>query len=589
LKADNGLVRYRHALGAGRSAAGVIGELSVLVRIESGTPIKSVFSSTHSLAVQRISDHKVSASYEGAGEICDRNFDLYYSLARGDFGLTVLTHRLSDEDGFFLARIAPPAKVEGDEVIAKDITFVIDTSGSMSGEKIEQARKALTFCLDSLSRRDRFNLISFAHDAVAFRDAPVQASSENVAEARKVVGGLQASGGTNINEALRRSLEYGSSDDGRPHFIVFITDGLPTLGVKDPAEILKNVASRVTKGTRIFAFGVGFDVNSDFLDLLAEQNNGTREYVVPGEDLEIKLSSFYRKVADPVLADVELSFGELRVYDLYPPKLGDLFAGSELVVTGRYGGRGSQAIELRGSRGGKPFKFTGEASFPALNNDHDFLPRLWATRKIGFLLDQIRLHGDDKELKDTVVELATRYGIVTPYTAYLVTEPGSVAQHLRPQAERMAQALRESRDEDFEHVVREEAPRAMQASPRERIAADGQLRKARVRSSGAIQGQQQVQEGEVRVYQRSRTIRSADGQVLVQSPVRHVGRRAFYQVGTQWVESTFNEKKQTTRKIKLYSEEYYELLRQHPELAECFALGQEVVVVANNQAYLTME
>lgn len=586
LRTDNGLVRYRHPLGAGRSASGVIGELSVLVRIESGTPIKSVFSTTHNVAVQRSSDHKASASYEGAGEICDRNFDLYYSLANKDFGLTVLTHRLGGEDGFFLARIVPPFNVADDEVVAKDITFVIDTSGSMAGEKIEQARKALTFCLDSLNRKDRFNVISFSHEPVAFRDAPVGASSDNVAEAKKLVGGLRASGGTNINDALQRAIPSMSADNGRPHFVVFITDGLPTVGITDPPEILRNVTRKTADGTRLFAFGVGYDVNSDFLDLLAEQNRGAREYVLPGEDLEIKLSSFYRKVADPVLADVELSFGGLRVYDLYPQKLGDLFAGGELVVAGRYSGDGLKAVELRGIRAGKGAKFVEETNFPSLNKDHDFLPRLWATRKIGFLLDQIRLHGEDKELKDTVIDLATRYGIVTPYTAYLVTEPGSVAEHLRPQAERMARALQDAGDEAFDEVVRAEAPTALRAAPKAgEIAADGAMRQARLRSSGAIQQQQQSKEADVQSYQRSRTFRDRDGRMQVQAPVRHVGRRAFYQVGAQWVESTFNEKKQQTHPVKLYSEEYYELLRQHPDLAECFALGEDVTVVLGEAAY----
>lgn len=590
LRGDNGLVRFRHLMSAGQSTNSTIGQFSAVVRIESATPIKSVFSPTHSMAVQRTSDYKASASYEAADEVCDRHFELFYSLARQDFGLTILGHRLEDEDGFFLARIAPPAVTDPNKVMPKDIAFVIDTSGSMSGGKLDQAKRAMEFCLSNLNEKDRFNIVAFSHEPRPFREGLVSASSENVTEARNLVQSLRPTGGTNIHDAILSVLAAApESDDARPFYVVFLTDGLPTIGVTNPTEILKSIAAKNAVRTRLFAFGVGYDVNSDFLDLLAEQNRGTREYVVPGEDLELKLSSFYRKVADPVLADVKLLFGKLDVYDLMPAALGDLFAGSEIVVTGRYKGDGSQAVELQGTRGGKPVKFIEEARFPKVQKEYDFVARLWATRKIGFLLDQIRLHGEDKELKDSIVELATEYGIITPYTAYLVTEPGSVARRLRPQAERMAQAVGQSDDQDLNRVVREEAKMAMApAPPASEIAASKAMRGARIGASRGAQTQQATEAASVQSYTRARVIRDASGRTQVQSAVRHVGRRAFYQIGSQWVESAYDAGRQKTQDVKLFSDEYFALLRNHPDLAECFALGEEVVVVAGGTAYQTV-
>jgi len=586
LSSDDGLVRYRYPLGIERHSGSPTEDLGVLVNIESKTPIKSVFSSSHKIAVSRPSDYKAGASYEAKNVLPDKNFELYYALSDKEFGLTVLTYRAGGEDGFYLARIAPPAGTAAGDILPKDISFVIDTSGSMAGDKIEQARSALKFCVSNLNKEDRFNIIPFSHEATRFRDTLVPATAENVAEARKFADALRGVGGTNINDALLAAIEAApDGDSDRPYLIVFLTDGQPTVSVTDPDEILKNVSRSNEGRIRLYVFGVGYDVNTRLLDLLAEQNRGTRDYVEPGEDLELKLSSFYRKVAEPVLADLSLSFSDLSVYDQYPPKLDDLFAGSELVVVGRYNGQGAKAIDLTGTRRGTKERFVYETTFPSEDRAHDFLPQLWATRKVGFLLDQIRLHGEDKELKDTIVQLATKYGIVTPYTAYLVTEPGGVAWSQGERANILQEALA-STGADFD---REEAGMAlmpaMPATGGGAGAPGARTRVAKVQASKTLQSVQYTDAADLAAGLSGLLAEPGLGKKHGQEAlVGRIGARTFYRIGERWVDADY-DKTIETRKLEAFSEEYFELIRKHPDLAKCFALGERVIVMVSGTAY----
>jgi Ca-activated chloride channel family protein len=418
----------------------------------------------------------------------------------------------------------------------------------------------------------------------------VPASADNVNAATEFAESLRGIGGTNINDALLAALASSpNSGEERPYLIVFLTDGQPTIGVTETEDILKNVSRKNARRVRLFVFGVGYDVNTHLLDLLAEQNRGSRDYVEPGEDLELTLSSFYRKVSEPVLADLDLSFGDLSVYDMFPPKLGDLFAGSELVVAGRYRGEGHKPVELTGIRRGTRERFVYETNFPSEEHTHEFLPRLWATRKVGYLLDQIRLHGEDKELKDTIVQLATKYGIVTPYTAYLVTEPGSIAtrdgrgRFIRDVSSRM-------------HFLQDDDAGARAFAPP--AAADGPVSRSRPNASRArvraSRGTARMQEADAAFALEALmppvpgSGEGAAGDANVREAiVERVGNRTFYHVGERWIDADHDEKAET-RKIEVFSEEYFKLIRKHPELARCFALGERVIVVIDNVAFETV-
>ncbi|MHC4471494.1 MAG: VIT domain-containing protein, partial [Planctomycetota bacterium] len=419
-RADGGLVRYLYPLNTEKFSSRPLEDVSVVVDIKGKLPIKNVTCPSHPVEVVTRSDTEARVAYEARNVTPDRDLLLYYSISADEFALNFLTHRPKPrEDGYFMLLLSPGT--ETGKVIDKDVCFVVDTSGSMQGKKMEQAKAALKFCLQSLNPGDRFSLVPFATEARAFSEMLLGASKENVARGVQYVEELRALGGTAIDEALTLALKM-SPDSQRPYMVVFLTDGLPTIGETKEPLILENV-KRLNKGNvRLFAFGVGNDVNTHLLDKLAEQNRGTREYVDEAENLELKVSNFYTKIANPVLSDIEVGFPGVDVHDVYPRRLPDLFKGSQLVVVGRFKGSGQKAAKLTGKVSGEAKTIAHDVSFPVTEDGNSFLPRLWAIRKIGFLLDEIRLHGEKKELRDEVVRLARLHGVVTPYTSFLVLE-----------------------------------------------------------------------------------------------------------------------------------------------------------------------
>ncbi|MBI1917724.1 MAG: VWA domain-containing protein, partial [Planctomycetes bacterium] len=315
--------------------------------------------------------------------------------------------------------------------------LVLDTSGSMAGEKMEQARKALKSCLNNLAEKDRFGLINFATVVNKYKDGLTEAGKDQVAQAKKWVDELEATGGTAIYDALEAALEFRPKDESRTFTIVFFTDGLPTVGEGDktsPEAILKNTIAKNTANTRIFTFGVGDDVNATLLDQLAYKTRARPTYVRPAEDIEIKVSGMYTKISHPVLTNLKLAnTGDVQIKEVYPPQLPDLFHGSQLVVLGRYTGKGPAAIKLTGTVGKEKKELVYELTFPEKTSDgKEFVEHLWARRKVGYLLDQIRATGENKELVSEVVALAKKYGITTPYTSYLVVPDEAVLQQTAP-------------------------------------------------------------------------------------------------------------------------------------------------------------
>jgi len=591
LDVQAGLVRYRYPLGTEKFSSAPLEQVSVVVGIESKTPIKSVFCPTHTMAVRRDSDHKASASFEGRGLRPDQDLLLYYTLSDKDFGLALLSYRAAAQDGFFLARIAPKALLDAAEVMPKDICFVVDTSGSMAGEKIEQARKALNYCLSSLNRADRFCLVSFSHEPTIFGSGMQEATPENVTAARAFVDQIKAEGGTNINDALAKALQArpAQGDSVRPYLIVFLTDGQPTVGVTDPAGILANVKQANAGGVRLFVFGIGDDVNAKLLDRLAEDNHGARDYVGNREDLEIKLSGFYRKVADPVLANLQLTWQGLEVYDVFPRQLPDLFSGGEVLVVGRYRGSGPKAIELRGDRRGTRERHVYEETFAESDTRHEFLPQLWASRKVGFLLDEIRLHGENKELVDAVARLAIEYGIVTPYTAYLVNE----------QQQQVAQ-----RGEEI-HVLTRMLERAEQDAAsvggRGRVQLGVGFTETRAKASGPTAVSDSAEAGALQGGSlRDQSVAAPANEVLVLDDlarkdesgqitrtVQQVSTQTFYNDNGVWIDATYQAGMET-RKVKAYSDEYYALAARDRRAARVMAQGPRVIFMLDGTAYETV-
>lgn len=428
--ADNGLVEYIYPLKTDGKAIATLEKFSINVDLKSQHPITNIYSPTHAITVSRPTDRRAVIAFEKEQAILDRDFQLYYSAGGKDVGLTTITHRPSPgNDGHFLLLISPRAELSKEQEVPRDMVFVLDTSGSMRGKRIIQARNALKYCLSNLNSRDRFAILHFATTVNHYSNNLLNATSDNIDQAKKWVEQLEATGGTAINDALMAALDMRpKTDDGRTFTVVFFTDGRPTIGVTNEEQIKKNVQGRNTTSTRIFTFGVGDDVNAAMLDAIAEQSRALSTYVRENEDIEAKVSSLYGKISNPVLANLKLDVGEgVRISEVYPPQLPDLFHGTQLVVLGRYSGQGHVAVKLTGMVGKDKKEFVYEANFADRTSDEKtFVEDLWARRKVGYLLEQIRVNGEKKELVDEVITLAKRYGITTPYTSYLIVPDAPV-------------------------------------------------------------------------------------------------------------------------------------------------------------------
>lgn len=409
---DGGLVRYRHPLAAEANAE--IGKISARIEIRDSSDIKAVHSPTHDISVNRPDGNTAIVGFENDGDRATE-LVLYYSTDSGPISLDVITHR-QDGDGFFLMLISPGLAAD-QQVVSKDVVLVLDTSGSMEGEKFAQAQNAARFVLDNLNPLDRFEVIAFATATDAYAGS-LQPASE-AALARSWVGGLSAGGSTNIDLALREAFALA---DERPLYVVFLTDGLPTEGVTEAAEILERLEARGGETTSVFAFGVGYDVDTFLLDSIARDHHGTTSYVGPGEEIDRAVEALYSKVASPVLTDVRIQVNGVTVSDIHPSPLPDVFSSGQLVAAGRYEEPGTATVVLSGRVRGERVEFTFSDVVFGDDTRDESIPRLWATRKVGDLLRKVRLEGPDDETIDQIVRLSIRWGIVTPYTSYLVTD-----------------------------------------------------------------------------------------------------------------------------------------------------------------------
>ena len=430
LAPTGGMYHYRYILSTERYTAQPLESVSVTVNLEASTGLGSLYSSSHNVTTERLGEGRARVIWEAQNVQPYEDFDLYFTPAQGGFGGGLLTGQREDADGeaqnHLLFLFAPETDAARDVALPKDIVFVIDRSGSMGGEKIEQAQAALQFILGQLNENDRFSIVGFDDQLVIFSETLREADRDALRDARRFVDRLYANNGTDIEGGLQTGLRILKDSEqrvGATRLLVFLTDGLPTAGITDPpliTELVGGTNSRVE--ARLHVFGVGYDVNTHLLDQLAAQNGGSITYVQPGENLELVLSDFYGKIANPVLTNLEIEFEGINVSDLYPRALPDMFRGSSLLLTGRYQVRGdNEAViaRVRGMAGEEAREYVYEFDLRALQSQ-DFVPRLWATRRIGELLDTVRVEGETAALIAEIRDLGLAYGLVTPYTTFII-------------------------------------------------------------------------------------------------------------------------------------------------------------------------
>jgi Ca-activated chloride channel family protein len=593
---DSGIIEHTVSPGTEKFSSTPVGKISVTVDIESGTPVKSVYSPTHEAEVKRTGNHRARLSYEAENSRPDTPFRIVVTRGRQPVGVHLLTHRPdADEDGYFMI-LASPGETPATAVQAKDICFVLDTSGSMADGKLDQAKKALRFCLANLNDDDRFEIIPFATEAEPVFGKLVPASGENRTKAATAIKGLKPIGGTAIGEALEKALSTAGKSDaagGRPRLVVFLTDGLPTIGETRQDPLVDLVRKHNTGGLRIFSFGIGDDVNTHLLDRIAEETRAFSQYVSAGEDLELKLSRFYSKIKDPVFTGLDIAFDipGVRTTKLQPVRLPDLFDGDMLVVFGRYSGHGEGTIRISGDFLGEHRTFQSDVRFKKSAKRHDYIPGLWAARRVGWLLDEIRLHGESAELIGETTRLAREHGIVTPYTAYLIIEderkrnvPVAQRNFREMEADSDVLARAEGRMRSLGREAADEASRSGDIATANATSLQWLKSQAFADASGAPV-QAELTKAATAAAAGPQGYRQSQAQNYA-TQTRTLNGRAFYQNSGVWTDSTAQaESGLAAVNIAFNSDAWFDLLRKHPESRPWLSLGTDVDVVIDNTLY----
>jgi Ca-activated chloride channel family protein len=567
LDLDSGLIKYIYPLNTEKFSAQHLADCSVRIEISSSAPLRSVYSPTHQdrVYIERDSDHRALVGYEEYDVLPDQDFELIFSVAKEDVGLNLLTYPDPSgepglfREGYFLLMAAPSVEVE--QVIPRDVVLVLDTSGSMEGDKIIQAKQAARYVLEHLNPEDRFNVVAFSTGVkrFAYTLQPVSKAGEAIAWFEN----MPALGGTNINLALLDAISFRNPTEdsvgGRPLVLLFLTDGLPTEGVTDIHQILANTRHNSTSYLRLFSFGVGDDVNTELLDSLSGENGGLVSYVRPHERIDEEVSSLYAKIQTPVLSNLEIDFGDILVEDIYPPDLPDLFSGTQLLVAGRYrlsaGDSGIASIRLSGTVNGEQKTYRTKVDYSSISEGdgaNSFIPRLWAARKIGYLLNQIRYQGENQEWVDAVISLSIRYGIITPYTSFLVEEEQLFTE--------------EGWSDAADELVREYSGPSVGAEAVDKADAESDLRAAESVPQPALPSESR-------------------GGIFDEPVLKIVGDKTFFRQNGIWIDSQYDLSQMETIKIGFMTEVYYDLLHAKPEWGKYLALGERVIFMVDGQAY----
>jgi len=582
--------RYRYPLRTPGTEGHAYGTVRFSVDLESPAPLRAVWSPSHSVEVIRDGEHKAKVAFEKSGASLDEDFVLLYDTGEQDVGLSLVSYKPKEDDnGHFLLILSPKALWEEIESVPQDYVFVVDTSGSMAGEKIEQAQEALKYCVNRLEADDRFSVVRFSTGFDLVFDELKEATGEAKHRAVSAISDFDASGGTNIHDALEQAVRMRADDSDRPFVIVFLTDGQGDRSREEVEKMLAERAESIDRGLRIFPFGVGHNVNTKLLDSLATNHGGMPTYVQPGENLEHSLGDFFAVFSEPVLTNVKLTLPDAGISDQFPPEPGDLYHGRQLIIAGEFDKQTTGRIVLTGKRGDKTVRYEFEDVSLEPTEDAEYVPRIWAGRKIAYLMDRIRLHGESEEMIDEVVRLATRYGIQTPYTSWLVA----------PESERrLARRRRGERPTVFpgERMGFEGGARSGGAPMRRSIEmaeemrggkGGGEFDAAFEDAPDAVDPGAESGEGAVRFAESLARMRKGEAVSDAEADARfqvkrHIKGRDYWNLRGVLVDTEFGEETETID-IRFGSDAYFDLVMNRADLRPVFAAAKHVIVMAGDE------
>ena len=592
LKKNNGLVDLHLPIGTLKHSHRPIDTLNINFRINSTHPIKTVFSPSHAVDIKRPDDNHANGKLTLRRVATPDDLRLFYGTRDGLVGMNMISYRPDPKlDGYFMLLASPEVKARKAQAIPKTVVFVIDRSGSMNGKKIQQAREALKYLIGRLGPRDTFNIVAYDTQVESFRPELQRADQKTQKAALGFADGLFAGGSTNIDGALTTALGM-LVDKKRPNYVLFLTDGLPTVGERNELKIANHAKTANRVDARLYSFGVGFDVNSRLLDRLSRDHRGQSEYVQPNENIEVQVSKLYDRIGAPLLTDLAVGFefdGVTRadapasITRTYPRELTDLFRGEQLVWIGRYHRSGRVKVTLRGTNGDNRMSFSVATTLVEKSPDQStgFVAKLWALRRIGEIIDELDLNGTNQELVDELVRLSIAHGVMTPYTSFLADEDVDLASQdnlNRAQGSVDRELAKTNGAAGF--VQRRIKGKLRQAtSLTTESFFSGPMAKANSQVVGGFQfgaaggGGSPMGEG-----QSTRT----------RQTVRNIGQKSFFRKKTLWRDSTVTtEQEKRAIRITQYSRQYFDLANTSGgTLAKYLVFNEPVLINLGKQTYL---
>lgn len=435
---DRGNINFKFFMKTVNLSSKPVERASIAMDITTQKPILSLFSPTHDpstgIVITKISDHRYKVTYGEENAHSEKDLKILYELKSDDFELNHITYVPNTDSAMFfdsvgdhsyyLLWVTPPDSIAQSQVIKKSVVFVADISSSMAGERMVQLRQSLNSCVDILNDKDMFNIIAFNTGIHPFRDDLVSADSDaNRTAAHDFINRLGEAGMTNMEDAFKTSLQS-TWDQAGVNALVFLTDGKPTWPINTSAARVIDTVTRYNQNSvSIFTFGIGGETEEPLLKLLAKKNHGFSEMIMKDDSISIVMENFMHKISYPLIKNINVAYGGLDVYDIFPRVLPNLYASTQLTILGRYRNTGTFNITFSGTVNGEPFSLPSDLTFPAPMPNHPFVARMWASAKIDFLLEEIEIYGKQPELVNGVKYLGKRYSIITPFTSFLVIEP----------------------------------------------------------------------------------------------------------------------------------------------------------------------
>ncbi len=552
----------------------------IKANISAKRPISTAYSPSHTLDIKRAGDKQMSINITTDARKTPGPFRLSFLLEESDVTASMFTY--PDEKvrgGYFLLLAGLPAKssdVDDNPAIKRELTLVIDRSGSMRNEKIQQVKEAALQIIAGLKQGEAFNIIIYNNSVERFSKKPVCKTKESERAAQAYIEGITATGGTNLHDALLEALSQKPMEGALP-IVLFLTDGLPTVGQTSEIAIRNLVIKSNPHNRRVFTFGVGLDVNAPLLEKIADESRARAEFVLPEEDVEVKIGRVFKRLTGPVLADIKLEVMDNkggpavgRTRDIIPGKLPDMFEGDQLVLLGQYVGEKPIIFEINGNYLGRKRTFTFTFEFDKADVRNGFVPRLWASRKIAQLIDTVRQMGADsavsrddprtKELVDEIVRLSTEFGILTEYTAFLAREGTNLADR---------------------EVIRRETSTLL----------EGRAMRTRSGLGGVNQSRNMIRQKEQQTLNMRNEFYDERMNRVSIATVQQINDRAYYQKDNRWVDSRIVETESAARPDKIVefaSDEFFEIVEKlaGENRQGSIAIGGDVLLLIDGRRIL---